>query len=224
MGTTKAFIFDMDGTLVDNMRFHTRAWTTLLAEVGIDIDPDQFVRETAGLNNSDVLRQLIGPVITEEEIAEFSKRKERLYRRLYDSHVEAIAGAHEFLLATQDRGIPMALATAAGAENIEFILSRLGIKALFSAIVSSENLANGKPHPEIFLKAAEALGVAPESCLVFEDSPLGIEAARRAGMEAILIATSLTGDQLEGYSNIRRIIKDYEGLEIATMNLNQRLT
>jgi beta-phosphoglucomutase family hydrolase len=209
----KAFIFDMDGTLVDNMPYHTRAWVTLLSMAGIEIDPGQFVRETAGLNNSEVLRRIIGSNITDQEIAEFSTRKEKLYRDMYGEHVEGIPGAVEFLLEAHDLGIPLALATAAGTENIEFTLSRLGIRALFSVIMSSEDLENGKPHPEIFLKTAEALDVPPESCLVFEDSALGIEAARRAGMPVILVAPAMFHDDSEESRGIRMTIRDYLGLD-----------
>jgi beta-phosphoglucomutase len=216
MSTVKAFIFDMDGTLVDNMQYHTRAWTALLAERGVHIDSASFVKQTAGLNNPDILRQFISPDLRPEELAELSRRKERLYRELYHPHVQGLPGVEKFLQAASDRGISLGLATAAGSDNIDFILSRLGVKHLFSSIVSSEELTNGKPHPEIFLKSAAALGVPPGRCLVFEDALLGIEAARRAGMRAVLVATTLSAAQISDRSGICAVIQDFTGIEFSS--------
>jgi len=217
MGVFKAFIFDMDGTLVDNMQYHTRAWTDLLVERGIHIDPDRFVKQTAGLNNADILRRFISPDLRPEVMTELSRRKEQLYRERYHPHVRGLPGVEKFLQAAKDQGIALGLATAAGSENIDFILSRLGVKHLFSSIVSSEGLTNGKPHPEIFLKSAAALGAPPGSCLVFEDALLGIEAARRAGMQAVLVATMLSADQIPDRSGIRAVIKDFSGIEVVRL-------
>lgn len=213
--TIEAFIFDMDGTLIDNMQYHTLAWTALLAEYGIRIDPNSFVKQTAGLNNVDILRQFISPDLRPEEITELSLYKERLYRKLYRPHVRGLPGVEKFLQAAGDLGISLGLATAAGSENIDFILSRLGVKHLFTSIVSSEDLLNGKPHPEIFLKTAASLGVPPGRCLVFEDALLGIEAARRAAMQAVLVTTTLSADQIEDRTSIRAVIKDFSEIEIA---------
>ncbi|MEO8074580.1 MAG: HAD family phosphatase [Acidobacteriota bacterium] len=184
----RAFIFDMDGTLVDNMYFHTEAWGKMLEENGIEMNAHDFLVKTAGKTNREILPTVFGE-ISDDRIAELGDRKESLYRELFLPHRKTVEGVIEFLEVSQRAGIKMAVATAAPAANMEFILDGLDLRKFFDAITTADEITNGKPDPEIFLKSAEKLGVEPQHCLVFEDAVSGFEAAHRAGMKSIGIAT-----------------------------------
>ena len=185
---TRAFIFDMDGTLVDNMRFHTEAWGKMLAENGVRMNAHDFLVKTAGKTNREIMPTVFGE-ISDERIAELGNRKETLYQELFLPHRAPVAGALEFLEEARRLGIKMAVATAAPVMNVEFILDGLDLRKYFGAITTAADIRNGKPDPEIFLKSAEKLDVEPQNCLVFEDAVGGFEAAHRAGMQSIGIAT-----------------------------------
>lgn len=186
--TQFAFIFDMDGTLVDNMQFHTEAWGKMLAENGIEMNAHDFLVKTAGKTNREILPTVFGE-ISDERITELAHRKESLYQGLFLPHRKTVVGAIEFLTEAQNLGIKMAVATAAPNENVEFILDGLNLRQYFQAVTTAEDVTNGKPHPEFFLTSAEKLGVQTQKSIVFEDAIGGFEAAHRAGMKSIGIAT-----------------------------------
>ena len=185
---TRAFIFDMDGTLVDNMRFHTKAWGKMLAENGVEMNAHDFLVKTAGKTNREILPTVFKD-ISDERIAELGKRKETLYREYFLPHRKTVDGVVEFLEAARNFGIKMAVATAAPVGNVEFVLDGLDLRKYFQAVVTAADVSRGKPDPEIFLKSAVQLNVEPKKCLVFEDAIGGFEAASRAGMQSIGIAT-----------------------------------
>ena len=185
---TRVFIFDMDGTLVDNMHFHTEAWGKMLAENGVEMNAHDFLVKTAGKTNREILPGVFGE-ISDERITELGTRKETLYQELFLPHREVIKGVIEFLEEAKKLGIKLAVSTAAPVMNVEFILDGLDLRKYFQAIVTAADVKEGKPNPEIFLKSAEKLNVAPQNCLVFEDAIGGFEAAHRAGMKSIGIAT-----------------------------------
>ena len=205
---TRAFIFDMDGTLVDNMRFHTEAWGKMLLENGVEMNAHDFLVKTAGKTNREILPGVFGE-ISDAKILELGERKETLYRELFLPERRAVEGVLEFLEESQRLGIKMAVATAAPVGNMEFILDGLDLRRFFDAITTADDIANGKPDPEIFLKSAERLGVEPQNCLVFEDAPKGVEAALHAGMDCIVITTLHTQEELSGYENVVGFIGDY---------------
>ncbi len=185
---TRAFIFDMDGTLVDNMRFHGAAWQQMLLENGIEADAQEFLIKTAGKTNREIIPQFFRDA-DEARLLELGGRKESLYRELFLPERRAIDGAIEFLEAAQKIGVKMAVATAAPVANMEFILDGLDLRRFFDAITTAADVSHGKPNPEVFLKSAEKLSVEPKHCLVFEDAVNGFEAAYRAGMKSIGITT-----------------------------------
>ncbi len=185
---TRAFIFDMDGTLVDNMRFHGAAWQQMLLENGIEADANDFLVKTAGKTNREIIPAFFKDA-DEEKLLELGGRKETIYRELFLPERQAINGAIEFLQAAQRLGVKMAVATAAPVANMEFVLDGLDLRKYFTAITTAADVSRGKPHPEVFLKSAEKLGVEPRNCLVFEDAINGFEAANRAGMKSIGLAT-----------------------------------
>ena len=186
--STRAFIFDMDGTLVDNMRFHGAAWQKMLFENGVETDAQVFLVKTAGKTNREIIPHFFKNA-TEERLLELGLRKEALYRELFLPERRVIGGAIEFLEAAKSLGVKMAVATAAPVANMEFILDGLELRRFFDAITTAADVSHGKPNPEVFLKSAEKLGIEPKNCLVFEDAVNGFEAARRAGMKSVGIAT-----------------------------------
>lgn len=186
--TKRAFIFDMDGTLVDNMHVHTEAWGQMLKENGVEMDAHDFLVKTAGKTNREILPTVFG-ALSDERITELGERKESLYREMFLPQRRAINGAIEFLEEARRLGIKMAVATASPVANMEFILDGLNLRQYFRAVTTAADITHGKPDPEIFLKSAEKLKVEPRNCLVFEDAVGGFEAAHRAGMKSIGIAT-----------------------------------
>ncbi|PWH12514.1 MAG: beta-phosphoglucomutase [Anaerolineae bacterium] len=212
-----AFIFDMDGTLVHNMPIHNQAWSDTLAEAGIQIDIEQFNRATTGKKNSEILRLVLGEHVTDEQIAYWSERKEVLYRQRFACCREPLPGLLDLLEQAHALRLPMAVATAAPPENVSFILDELDLRRHFKAVVGAHDVKNGKPDPEIFLKAAAALGVKPESCLVFEDALAGIEAARRAGMDAVMLCTTIEAHEVQGQPHVVRAVPDFTHLDLPTL-------
>lgn len=186
--TQFAFIFDMDGTLVDNMHIHTEAWGKMLAENEIVFNAYDFLVKTAGKTNREIIPTIFGE-ISDERISELAHRKESLYREMFLPFRKPVDGLVEFLTLSQELGIKMAVATASAKPNVEYILDGLDLRKFFDAVTTAEEVKNGKPHPEFFLKSAEKVGVEPHNSIVFEDAIGGFEAAHRAGMKSIGIAT-----------------------------------
>jgi beta-phosphoglucomutase len=209
-----AYVFDMDGTLVDNMGFHIKIWSEFLASIGSPTSEEIFRSRTVGKINAEILRDLVRPDLTDAEVADLSERKEILYRKRFRPLLKEVPGLMGFLGRARVAGIPIALATSAGIDNVHFVLDGLNVGAYFNALVTAEEIVRGKPDPEIFFKAAEKLGVRPETCLVFEDSPSGLEAAHRAGMQSIALTTTFPAETLRACPGVLRIVPDYTGMEI----------
>jgi beta-phosphoglucomutase family hydrolase len=212
-----AFIFDMDGTIVDNMAFHTDSWLAFFARRGKTYDPDAFFRETAGAQGREILRERLGADIPEDEIAVLAQEKDVLYREIYGPHRSAIQGFEDFVAAARGQGVRLAVATSAPPANIVFTLDELDLRRHFDAVVGAADVARGKPHPDVFLEAAKKLGAAPSDCIVFEDAPMGVEAARRAGMRAVVITTTLPASAFRAFDNVVRIVAHYEELTVGDL-------
>ncbi|WP_312550594.1 HAD family phosphatase [Massilia sp.] len=209
----QAFVFDMDGTIVDNMAFHTDSWIAFFARRGRAIDADEFFRATAGRQGGEIIRSYLGEHLTDEEVAALNHEKESVYRELYAPHLKPVAGFEALLDQAQQHGVKLAVGTAAPPANVAFTLDGLDLRRHFDAIVGATDVARGKPHPDVFLKAAELCGVAPEHCIVFEDAPLGVEAARRAGMRCVVLTTTLPASSFAGYDNVIAIVRDFTELK-----------
>jgi beta-phosphoglucomutase len=215
MPKSGAFIFDMDGTLVDNVPFHMQSWLTLFRELGVPVEADEFARRMLGKTNAETLREIVGDHLTDNQIVAYAARKESLYRDLHRPHLSLVAGLDGFLRVAQCLSVPLAVATSAPRPNIDFVLGGLGIEPYFQAVVGAEQVSRGKPHPDLFLAAAGRLDMAPGRCLVFEDSLIGVEAARRAGMKAVAIATTLDTRELAGLPGVVQVVRDFTALSPA---------
>jgi len=186
-----AFLFDMDGVLIESTAIHTRAWEEYLARHGI---PSAGVMEKMlGKRNDEIVRVLWGPLLTEDEVHRHGADKERLYRDLmapvFREHI--VPGAEEFVREASRRGVPCGLATNAEPANVDFVLDRTGLRPCFRVIVDGHQVERPKPDPEVYLTAAKRLGVEPRQCVIFEDSPGGLQAARAAGGRVVAVLTTL---------------------------------
>jgi beta-phosphoglucomutase family hydrolase len=207
-----ALIFDMDGTIVDNMGYHEDAWAHLHETHGLPFDRASFFHRTAGMAVGEIVGPLF-PQASEAEIAELGHEKEVFYQEIYRPHVVAMPGLLDLMARADAAGVPMAVATAAPPGNIAIVLDTLGIRARFSTIIAPSQGFRGKPNPDLFLGAAERMGVAPDSCVVFEDAPNGIEAARRAGMRAVAILTMLPAEGFAAFDNVIASARDFTALD-----------
>ncbi len=206
------FIFDMDGTLVDNMLVHTDAWRQLLEENNVEMDVDTFLVKTAGKTNREIIPDVFGD-IPAERITALAERKESLYRDAFRPVMKPIGGVVDFIESSRGLGIRMAVATAAPNANMEFILDGLDLRKYFQAITTAADVAKGKPDPGMFLVSAEKLGLEPAKCLVFEDALGGFEAAHRAGMRSIGIATVNSIDEILRQPSVDAAFDDFTGIE-----------
>lgn len=182
---TSAVLWDLDGTLVDSEEYHWRAWREIMAVEGIPITREQFL-QTFGLRNDEILPRWLGANATADRMGRVALAKESLYRKLVsEGGLTSLPGASEWVRRLEHSGWRQAIASSAPRENVEVVLQALGLAACFQAVVAAEDVSIGKPDPQVFLTAASRLELAPPQCVVVEDAPMGVEAARRAGMRSI---------------------------------------
>jgi beta-phosphoglucomutase len=193
----RALIWDLDGTLIDSVAYHWQAWRAVMEAENFVYTHDDFVADF-GKRNDEILRRRVDAAMPDAEIARIALAKEEQYRHLVRTQgLELLPGCADWLQRLQADGYRQALATSAPRGNIDAVFAALPIAQYFNAVLSSEQVKQGKPAPDVFLAAAAQLGVAPERCIVVEDAPAGIEAAHRAGMKAVGVLTThpeLTAD------------------------------
>ncbi len=206
-----AAIFDLDGTLVDNMRFHVQAWVAMSRSLGLETPAERFEREFNGRRNEEIFPALLGRPVPPEELARLSEQKESHYRALYAPHLAPLRGARELLTRLRDAGLGLAVASAGPRPNRAFVLDGLHLRPFFSHVIGAEDVTRGKPAPDLFLAAARALGVDPSGCVVFEDAVHGIHAARSAGMLAVGV-TTLTPAEVLREAGAHWVTSDFASL------------
>ena len=214
--SNRAFIFDMDGTLVDNMRYHTEAWRTLIEENGYPFDARRFLVETAGQTNREIIPGVFG-AMSNERLSELALRKEELYREAYLPYRTPVPGLVPFLDAAHQLGIKMAVSTAASPANMAFILDGLDLRKYFGALTTAADVKRGKPDPEIFLLSASRLDVEPANSIVFEDAFFGFEAAKRAGMIAVGLTTVNSTEDIMRTGSVVEVHADYTSMQPADL-------
>ena len=211
MGKYKAFIFDLNGTMIDDMEYHSIAWFNILNDdLNAGLSRGQVKAQMYG-KNEELLDRIFGKGrFTAAEVEAISKKKETNYQEAFRPYLKLIDGLPELLEKASRRGILMAIGSAAIPFNIDFVLDNLHIRPYFKAIVSANEVVISKPDPETFVKAAEGLGVSPDECVVFEDAPKGVEAALRAGMKCMVLTTMHEKSEFLSYPNVLGYIADYK--------------
>ncbi len=201
-----ALIFDMDGVLVDNDEFHYRSFEMFCEKYNIKLTPELYTTKITGRTNEVILAGLFGAGITPERISDLAFEKEALYREIFKPFIKPAKGLLELLESAYKKKIPCGVASNGPFENIDFVLDELGIRKYFKVVVNATMVKEGKPAPDIYLKAAELLGHSTENCVVFEDSPTGIKAARAAKIKVIGLSTTHKEHEL---IDTEFIVKDF---------------
>ncbi|WP_231459681.1 HAD family phosphatase [Pedobacter sp. Leaf132] len=206
----KALLFDLNGTMIDDMDYHNKAWHTILNDdLNANISYQDVKLQMYG-KNDELLQRVFGKgYFTQQQMDDISIKKEKIYQRDYQKDLRLIDGLAKILDKAKFLGLPMAIGSAAIPFNIDFVLDGLNIRNYISAIVSANDVAESKPHPETFLKCATILNVKPTDCLVFEDAPKGVEAAFNAGMNCIVLSTAHPAEDFIKYPNVLKVVKDY---------------
>jgi HAD superfamily hydrolase (TIGR01509 family) len=189
-------IFDHDGVLVDSLEPHQQAWFEMGRRTGLAFTPE-FIHETFGMTNPSILRRLLGDAIIDEEIRRYSDVKEECYRDVARGRICLMEGVREVLDALSARGVRLAIGSSGPLLNLELTVVECRLEGRFAAIASLEDITRGKPDPQVFLVAAAKAGVAPSRAVVFEDAPVGIQAAKAAGMYAVGLTTTHEAAALE---------------------------
>ena len=203
VGAVQAVLWDLDGVVIDSEEDHKKAWQRLARETGKTFSDEQFTA-TFGWRN-DAIIPVVWGAVSAEELQELANRKETYYRDYIRQTAAFLPGAQELMRALHDEGYLQALGSSAPIANIELVKEVLGLERYMNAFVSGETVPHGKPAPDIFLKAAQEVGIEPEHCLVIEDAVAGIAAAHAGGMYSIAVAY---GRILPGLQIATLVVKD----------------
>lgn len=201
-----AVIFDMDGVIIDNNPYHKKAWNVFCIKHALEINAGDLIQNVWGRTNEDILNFVFQRTLSQEETLKYAAEKESLYRELYKNFVKPATGLIHFLEELKTNSIHLGIATSALQDNLDFILEHIPIRHYFSAMIDGSQISNGKPDPEVYLKAAEKLGVSPANCIAVEDSFSGIRSALIAGMKVIGVTTTHSKEEL---SNTHIIVNDF---------------
>jgi beta-phosphoglucomutase len=204
----QAFIFDLNGTMIDDMAYHINAWHRIVHELGGNLTMEQVKAECYG-KNGEVLERIFPNRFSQEEKDRISIEKETQYQREFRPHLKLLNGLDSFLEKTKERNIKMAIGSAAILFNVDFVLDGLNIRHYIDAIVSADDVINSKPDPETFLKCADGMGISYDKCIVFEDAPKGVEAAANAGMKCVVLTTMHVKEDFAAYDNIIGFAEDF---------------
>ena len=191
------------------MPYHIKAWHRILTDLGATISIEQMREECYG-KNEELVERIFPGRFSDFEKTNLGLAKEKKYQEVFRKDLRLIDGLHDFLNNANNAGIKIAIGTAAVMGNVDFVVDGVGIRHYIDAIVSANDVHWSKPHPETFLKCAEALGVAPSDCLVFEDAPKGVECAQNAGMDCTVITTLHQPEEFSTYKNVIGFISNFD--------------
>lgn len=208
-----AVVFDMDGVLIDSNPFHLKKWIDLLTRHQIAFERRDLPQRVLGPRNRTTLRFFFGK-LSNLECRRLSEELEASFRKAFKPHAKPLPGVLALVKECRRAGIPMAVASAAMVKNIEFVVDALKFRSYFSCLVSGDHVARSKPDPEIYLKAARRLKRAPEECVAFEDSFVGIEAAKNAGMKCVGIASTFPLAELRRQTRADLVVRGFKQLRL----------
>ncbi|TGM25227.1 HAD family hydrolase [Leptospira levettii] len=202
----KGFIFDMDGVVVDNHKFHFKAWMEFSKKYKFPLDSNIYRDTYNGKTNADLFRMIFGE-ISLEEIQNYGAEKENLYQTLYKQEMKPHLGIIEFFQYLKSKQMKLALGTSAPTMNVSFTLDNLDLRSYFDVIIDGSMVTQGKPHPEVYELCAKGLDFSPKDCIVFEDSIAGLQSGKAAGCSILGVATSHTVEELKPH--VEQIISDF---------------
>ncbi len=196
MPEIEAVIWDMDGVLADTAPHHLRAWQEIFSKRGINFTEADFKRGF-GIRNDAIIRNILGKQVTKDEIEAIAREKEKAFRRIIGQNMSPLPDALRLLQSLDEHGVRMAIASSTTIENIRLIIGGLGIASCFKAVVTGHDVTEGKPSPQVFLLAAQRLGVDPKNCVVVEDAVAGVVAAKSAGMYCLAVTNTHPREKLK---------------------------
>ena len=203
---------------MDSNPFHLRKWMDLFQAHGIPFDEQELPKMVLGPPNDVTFRRYLGEDLSREQLAELGEELEENFRREIGPHARAFPGVRRFIEECHAQGIAMAVASAAIAKNVNFLIAALGLRDYFREVLTGDDITHPKPDPEIYLKTADKLGVNPAACAVFEDSFVGIEAAKRAGMKCVAIASTFSAEDLRRETHADLIVPSFEAVSLQTLH------
>ena len=209
-----AFIFDMDGVIINSNPFHKIALHQFCEKYGYHLTEEQLRNRIYGRTNKQWITNLFERELGKEELEYFAEEKEGLFRDLYKNDIVALAGLEDFLKKMDIQKIARAIGTSAPRSNVNFVMAKTHLEKYFPIILDDSFVENGKPNPEIYIKCAAALGFEPENCVVFEDSISGVQAGNAAGAKVVGVATTHTHEEL---SSTNLVIDDFTDLDPLTL-------
>lgn len=203
-------IFDMDGVLADTGPIHFESWVKMANEIDVEFTRE-FFEDTFGQQSVIITRKLLGDEVDDKELVKRANLKELYYREMVKDKLEPLPGAIELIKTLKDKQFKLAVGSSGPPENVELLLNSLKVKKYFDVIITAAEVSKSKPEPDVFLIAAKKVNVKPENCIVIEDAPVGIEAAKRADMKSIAITTTHDKNEL---SSADLIVKDLSFVSI----------
>ncbi|WP_316813385.1 HAD family phosphatase [Pedobacter heparinus] len=215
MNTNVAVIFDMDGVICHTNPYHSLAFREFFSGHNLNPTDEEFAAHMYGKSNSYILSHFFKRPVAGNELQQMEQQKEGLFRKIYEPHIEPIAGILAFISDLYQNGVKLGVATSAPHANLELILGKIDIRQKLGSVMASEDVKKHKPDPEVYLSSAKNLGVLPENCLVFEDSFSGVSAALNAGMRVVGVLSSHTEAELPPCN---LYIQDYTELSYDKIN------
>ncbi|KKN42790.1 hypothetical protein LCGC14_0709680 [marine sediment metagenome] len=203
-------IFDMDGVLIDSGSLHFESWVKIAKEMGVKFSK-KFFEQVFGQQSTTIIRKLVGSKVDQILVEQWAILKENHYREIARNKLEPLPGVIRILSELKRIGFKLAVGSSGPPENVALTLNTLNITKYFDTIITAAEVEKGKPEPDVFLIAAKNLKIKPKNCLVIEDAPVGIEAAKRAGMLSVALTTTHSKKELFG---ARLIIRDLSVITI----------
>ncbi|WP_298302055.1 HAD family phosphatase [Hydrotalea sp.] len=201
--------FDLDGTLINNNDYHIQSWQTFYQKRNMPpLTKAEYLQHFNGKTNADVLKYIFGPQLKDTDIKKYTNEKEAIYREIYAPHIQPVAGLLQLLETLSIHAIPMVIATSGIKDNIDFMLQHLPIRHYFKNIIYSAHITHGKPHPEIYEKAAIELSLPARRCIAFEDAVAGIISAKTAGLKVVALTTTHSAHELVAANKIMSDFSD----------------
>ena len=209
----KAFLFDLNGTMIHDMPYHVNAWHRVIQTLGGTLSESEMKDQCYG-KGEEMLERIFPGKYSKEERINISEAKEEKYRLDFLPNLKLIQGLDELLTHANQHQIKLGIGSAANNSNIDFVVDNLNLRSLIQVIISGDMVSESKPHPETFLKCAELLAVPVKQCLVFEDTPKGVACAENAGMDVVVLTTTHPKSDFEYFRNIIHFADDYKDIEL----------